>query len=234
MSRMFAAILAGVAGVGMVVAYFVRPIAPISETVVDWFNILAGVAFVLGGVNLAKMNLAKISSREKGWGYAAVTLLVFLFTLGVGLLKVGGTPNASSPNLPMSGGFQDQGSAFWWMYEFVMSPITSTLFAMLAFYVASAAFRAFRAKNTEAILLLVTAFIVLLGRVYAGVVLTDWIPEDNEWISWLRFENLSSVIMNVFNTAGTRAMIIGIAIGVAATSLKIMTGLDRSYLGGEG
>jgi hypothetical protein len=37
--------------------------------------------------------------------------------------------------------------------------------------------------------------------------------------------------MSVFTTAGTRAMIIGIAIGVAATGIKIMIGLDRSYLG---
>jgi hypothetical protein len=97
--------------------------------------------------------------------------------------------------------------------------------------VASAAFRAFRAKNAAAVLLLGTAFIVLLGRVYVGVLLTSWIPADNGWVSWLRLENLSNIIMSVFNNAGTRAMIIGIAIGIAATSLKILVGLDRSYLG---
>jgi hypothetical protein len=100
--------------------------------------------------------------------------------------------------------------------------------------VASAAFRAFRAKNTAAILLLGTAFVVLLGRVYVGVLLTSWIPADNAWVSWMRLENLSGIIMSVFTNAGTRAIIIGIAIGVAATSLKILLGLDRSYLGGEG
>jgi hypothetical protein len=66
-----------------------------------------------------------------------------------------------------------------------------------------------------------------------GVLVTDWIPADNGWVSWLRLENLSAVIMSVFTTAGTRAIIIGIAIGVAATSLKVLLGLDRSYLGGD-
>ncbi len=80
-------------------------------------------------------------------------------------------------------------------------------------------------------MLLGTAFIVLLGRVYVGVLITSWIPADNAWVAWLRLENLSSIIMSVFNNAGTRAMMIGIAIGVAATSLKILVGLDRSYLG---
>jgi hypothetical protein len=37
--------------------------------------------------------------------------------------------------------------------------------------------------------------------------------------------------MQVFNTAGTRAIMIGIALGIASTSLKVLLGVDRSYLG---
>jgi hypothetical protein len=37
--------------------------------------------------------------------------------------------------------------------------------------------------------------------------------------------------MAVFNTAGNRAIMIGIALGIVATSLKILIGVDRSYLG---
>ncbi|MFQ5733138.1 MAG: hypothetical protein ACE5KM_14445, partial [Planctomycetaceae bacterium] len=98
----------------------------------------------------------------------------------------------------------------------------------LAFYVASAAFRAFRAKNVEAALLLGTAFIILLGRTAAGVTLTSWMPPV---VSGLRIENLTVYIMSVFNTAGTRAVMIGIALGIVSTSLKVLLGVDRSYLG---
>ncbi len=91
-------------------------------------------------------------------------------------------------------------------------------------------FRAFRAKNAEAILLLGTAFIILLGRTFAGVWLTDWISDDGP-LRGLRIENLSVYIMQVFNTAGNRAIIIGIALGIASTSLKVILGVDRSYLG---
>jgi hypothetical protein len=104
------------------------------------------------------------------------------------------------------------------------------MFALLAFYVASAAFRAFRAKNIEAVLLLGTAFIILLGRTFAGVYLTSWLPP--EWAG-LRIENLSVEIMSVFNTAGNRAIMIGIALGLAATSLRVLLGVDRSHLGGD-
>jgi len=111
-----------------------------------------------------------------------------------------------------------------------MVPVTSTMFALPAFYVASAAFRAFRAKNLEASLLLGTAFVILLGRTFAGVVLTGWLPD---WASGLRLENLAVTIMDVFNTAGNRAIIIGIALGDASTGIRLMLGLDRSYLGGD-
>ncbi|MFM8642215.1 MAG: hypothetical protein ACKOEP_05185 [Phycisphaerales bacterium] len=232
MSRSVAVLIASLAGITMVLSKFLVPLGDAEVKVADWFNILAAIAFVLGGANLLKMNLLSISARGPGWGYSAVTLAAFLTTLGVGVLKVGVPPAAAFPNVPFSGEKDVAGSALWWLYEYAMSPITSTLFAMLAFYVASAAFRAFRAKNAAAIFLLATAFVVLLGRTYAGVLATSWIPHDNPWVSWLRLENLSAVIMSVFTNAGTRAMIIGIAIGVAATSLKIMLGLDRSYLGG--
>jgi hypothetical protein len=232
MSRSMAVLLASLAGITMVLSKFIAPLGDAEVKVADWFNVLAAIAFVLGGANLLKMNLLAISARGPGWGYSAVTLCAFLVTLGAGILKVGVPPAAAFPDVPFSGEKDVNGSALWWLYEYAMSPITGTLFAMLAFYVASAAFRAFRAKNAAAMFLLATAFVVLLGRTYAGVLATSWIPHDNPWVSWLRLENLSAVIMSVFTNAGTRAMIIGIAIGVAATSLKIMLGLDRSYLGG--
>jgi hypothetical protein len=233
-SRSVAVLVTAVAGIVMVLSAFVRPLEFLGTAVVDWFNVLAAIAFVLGGANLLKMNLLKVSAREAGWGYSAVTVLAFLVTITVGALKVGVHPDPKFPAVALSGDKEAVGGAFWRIYEYAMSPITSTLFALLAFYVASAAFRAFRAKNTAAILLLGTAFVVLLGRVYVGVLLTSWIPADNAWVSWMRLENLSGIIMSVFTNAGTRAIIIGIAIGVAATSLKILLGLDRSYLGGEG
>lgn len=127
-----------------------------------------------------------------------------------------------------SGEYRAQGTPFWWLYEYVFKPLQATIFAMLAFYVASAAFRAFRAKNTEAILLLGTAFIILLGRTFAGVFLTSWMPDS---IAGLKIENLTVYIMQVFNTAGNRAIMIGIALGIASTSLKVLLGVDRSYLG---
>lgn len=129
---------------------------------------------------------------------------------------------------PWSGEYLASGSGLHWIYEYTFKPLTSTMFALLAFYVASAAFRAFRAKNLEAILLLGTAFIILIAQTPIGAWLTSGIPDS---LSALQADELKRYIMSLFNTAGNRAIMIGIALGTAATSLKILLGVDRSYLG---
>lgn len=224
-------IITTLVGVILIISFFVPMTKTWGETATTWFGVIAAVAFVLGGGNLLKVHLKKTSDRSEGWGFSLVVLGTFLVTLIVGLMKVGVEPTAMHPNLAWAGDFQGSESAFGWAYEYAFKPLTATMFAMLAFYVASAAFRAFRAKNFEALLLLGTAFIILLGRTFAGFWLTNWIPKDGPF-SGLRIEELSVYVMQVFNTAGNRAIIIGIALGIAATSLKILMGLDRSYLGG--
>lgn len=129
---------------------------------------------------------------------------------------------------PWSGAYLQTGSPFWFTYEYAFKPLTATMFSLLAFYVASAAFRAFRAKNFEAFLLLGTAFIILLGRTYAGGWLSDLLPD---FLSPLRIDNITLFIMSVINKAGNRAIMIGISLGIVSTSLKILLGVDRSYLG---
>ena len=235
MKRTIPLLIAATTGFVLIVAYFVPPMQSWSEQVSVWFDILAAVAFVLGGANLMKIHLKRISDQTRGWGYSVVLVVSFLATLFVGLGKIGVNPATQFPDFAWSGPYRQNGSPFWVLFEYVFTPLNSTMFALVAFYIASAAFRAFRAKNVEAILLLGTAFIVLLGRTFAGIALTSWIDpavwSGFQYFTGLRIENLTVYIMAVFNTVGNRAIMIGIALGVVSTSLKILLGLDRSYLG---
>lgn len=230
MKRNIPLLITALGGFVLIVAYFIPATQSWGEVTAIWFDILAAIAFILGGGNLLKVHLRKVSDHASGWGYSIICLLAFAFTLTVGLGKIGVPPNDRYPTYTWSGDYLVTGAPFEWLYEFAFKPLTATMFAMLAFYVASAAFRAFRAKNMEATLLLGTAFIILLGRTFAGVVLTSFIPEHSTFAG-LRIENLTVYIMQVFNTAGNRAIMIGIALGIASTSLKVLLAVDRSYLG---
>lgn len=228
MKRLVPMLLATFTGCVVVAAFFIPPAKPVSDAIADWYTILAAFAIILGASNLFFHHLSKISDQRRGWAYSVVTLVGFVVAVTCGLLKVGVSPAAEYPTYRWSGMYTEEGSAAWWLFEYVVTPATSTMFALLAFYVASAAFRAFRAKSVEAMLLLGTALVVLLGRSYAGTVLSAPLPPALSFASVTDY-----VIMSVFNTAGQRAIMIGIALGVAATSLRILLGMDRSYLGAE-
>ena len=229
LKRTIPILILATSGAILVVAYFSPFTTNWSEVVLMWFNILAAVAYVLGAGNLLAVNLEKVSSRRAGWAYALITLVAFASMLTFGLFKIGGVPSEAHPDVPYAGEYDSTQSAFGGVYEYMLSPLTATMFALLAFYVASAAFRAFRAKNLESILLLGTAFIILLAQTAAGMFLTGWIPADSVF-AFLRFDSLRIAITEYIQTAGMRAITIGIAIGIAATSLRLILGVDRSYL----
>jgi hypothetical protein len=106
-----------------------------------------------------------------------------------------------------------------WMFLYILVPMEATMFALLAFFIASAAFRAFRARTFEATLLLVAAIFVMIGRVPIGEYMLRPLGDFADWI------------MDWPNGAAKRAIIIGVGLGMAATSLKLMLGLERAYLG---
>ena len=108
-----------------------------------------------------------------------------------------------------------------WIYDHVFAPCNATMFALLAFFVASAAFRAFRARNVEAALLLGAAIVVLLARAPIGAQLGAWLPDLAQWI------------LDVPSNGSRRAIMMGAAVAAIATSLRVILGLERSHLGGE-
>ena len=235
MSKTVPVVIAGLVGFLMIFAYFVPPLLSWRQTAEEWFTIVATIAMLLGGANLCVHHLQKISDREAGWGFSAVTLAAFGITVAVGLLKLGVVPeSAKHLDHAWSGQFQQEGGAFWWFYQYLFSPVVATMFALLAFYVASAAFRAFRAKNFEAMLLLVTALIVLVGQTKDREITSLFLPTPADGsLPWMPIADLTEFIRKTFVTAGQRAIMIGVALGVVATSLRILLGLDRSYLGGD-
>jgi hypothetical protein len=96
------------------------------------------------------------------------------------------------------------------------------MFSLLAFFMASAAFRAFRARNVEATILLIAAAVVMVGRIPLGESILGGRPYLAHFTDWL---------MNWPNAAAQRGIIIGAALGAASLSLRVIVGIERSFLG---
>jgi hypothetical protein len=170
---------------------------------VSWSKAIAPFGVVLGIMSLFMVHGTKISRKIPGWQYSVLTLAALIFTAVTGFIW--GT---------------NEGSPYMWLFKNVQMPMSATMFSLLAFYIASAAYKAFRARSAEATVLLVAAIIVMLGQVPLGQMISKWIPETATWI------------LNVPNLAAKRGIMTGVGLGMTAVSLKIILGIERTYLGG--
>lgn len=226
MKRTVPLIITFVVGLSLVIAMFMPhdPFHGLDSNFSIFYDVIAVFAFILGGGNLLKVHLNKIQNKRRDWKYSMVTVAGFGLMLGAGLLKLGVQGG-------WSGDYQGDGSLFKYLYDATFQPLQATMFSLLAFFVASASYRAFRAKTREATILLVAAFVILLRPTPLGYYLTFWLPQP---LQFLHIPNLSTWIMSVPNMAGQRAIMIGIALGIVSTSLRLILGIERSYLGSEG
>ena len=210
MRRQMPLLITMITGLVFAAQYYVPH--PASEqlltSVTKWLQVIGGFALVLGVTSLFHQHAAKIRRKESGWGYSVVLYSGMLGTVAVGLLANG------------KESVDGVSTAFGWVYNFMMVPLQGTMFAILAFFIASAAYRSFRARSREAAVLLIAAVIVMMGRVPLGEYLIPISGDISQWI------------LNVLNASVRRAILIGVSLGTIALSLKIIFGVERSYLGG--
>lgn len=192
-----------VLGVFMALQYFVPHQSSefVYEYALDWVIIIGVFAMALGLWSMFVVHYSKIQKKAPGWGFSVIAVLGLLYMLIVGSIWgiKEGTP------------FMD---FFWYVY----TPIQATMFALLAFYIASAAYRAFRVRTILSTILLVAALLIMLRLIPIGT-FSGPIQEIDRWI------------LGVPNLAAKRAIIIGVGLGIVATAIKVVLGIERSYLG---
>ncbi|HYR68479.1 MAG TPA: hypothetical protein VER77_01230 [Candidatus Dormibacteraeota bacterium] len=195
-------------GLFCLVAFFVpHPLIHESYGAIQtWAIVVVGCTYVLGVANLLRVNVQQAQRREGDWIYKIVLIAGLLITMAVGFSE--------------GNHYSDVTSHFNWIYRTFYSPMTSTMFALLAFFIASAAFRAFRIRSPEALLLAIAAFILMLGRVPLGNAISHYIPDAADWL------------MEIPQNAAKRGILIGAALGVMATGIRVILGLEKAYGGG--
>jgi len=174
-------------------------------------DVIVAPAALIGVVTLVRHHGRIIAKRGRGWTFSAIVIFGVAF---YGLIAIySALSTAQYKNLVMPN------PAFYWYYDNVYAHLSATIFSLLAFFIASAAYRAFKMRTMEAAVLLVVGSLVMLGRAPLGGAI------------WPGFTTIQAWFMAVPNVAGFRAILIGVAIGAISLAIRQLIGVERGYLG---
>lgn len=200
-------IVTGVVALIMMLSYFFN-IPGIAGTngaaaqIQTWALVIQLMAIGLGAINLVMVHWRQINRKTEMRIYSAWFMVLFAFLLLLGLYKV-----VSGVEL----------YPYTWIFTNVYVSLGTTLYAITGFYIFSAAYRAFRARNIDAALLLIAGIFVLLANAPIGEVIWGGFPLLGNWLN-----NYGQIPgMRIFTVVG--------ALGLLAYGFRALIGKERGF-----
>jgi ABC-type cobalt transport system substrate-binding protein len=181
----------------------------------DWAVIITSFALIVGGIDILRFHVLRIKREGLAQApFSTVTIALLIIMVIFGL--IGWYYSYADPKAGITITTQPQ---FRWLYTNVYGPSDAAVYSILVFYIASASYRAFRVRNPMALLLLITAVIIMFGNTTIGGLI------------WPGFLSLRDWIMTVPNTAAFRPITIGAGLGTIVLGLRLLTWREVSWMG---
>lgn len=163
----------------------------------QWLIFLAGIALLIGTANVAAMHLWRIQTGQRDWVLSLVLLAVLLAVFVAGLVSPAG---ANGPLLD-------------WVFTALVAPGQASLFALLVFFMAAAAYRFLRIDRPGGAWMLAGALIVFIAQ---WPLATQWLPPAYASAAfWL----LDAPVM-----AALRGLLLGSGIALLVIGLRLLVG----------
>jgi len=188
-----------------------EPLRVLRSVFVEWTVIVVAFALLLGILNVLRVHGQRIQKRQ-GVVFSLILIMAFLAVFVPGIMS----PDSVPPRF--SGLAGPTGSIASFAFQYVQRPLQATFFSLMAFFVLTAAWRAFRIRSAAAFIMLVAAVVVLLGSIKLSIGI-DWSP----------FTDARNWVMNVPAMAGARGILLGIVLGTLVAGLRLLLGIDRPY-----
>jgi len=185
----------------------------VSDQLLAYITAVLTAAFAIGVINLTRVHWINIKRKRATWRYSIILLLSLY---GMLVFSVIASPFALDPNATVIPASVIQFSTPIWdfLYYKVLVNINSSIFSLLAFFIASAAYRAFKARSVESTILLVAGLLVILGQAPIADLIWPGLSMIRDWI------------MAFPNAAGQRGILIGAALGIIVFSVRRLIRYD--------
>lgn len=205
MMRILAAALAIASGLIVLAGYFIPELTMLDQLrfiLTDWAIIIAGMAVLVGILNLVSVQMEKTRTKQKGGMYGALLVISLIVTFGLGLVF---GPDHSMMRVAV---------------EAVIVPVEASLLAILAVTLVYASIRLLRRRaDVMGVIFLVTVVLFLIAVM----------PTPLGPIPVL--DQLILGIAGMISNGGARGLLIGVALGTLLTGLRVLFGIDRPYGG---
>lgn len=198
------------------------------SVVVASTSIISGFLIGLGVYSLLRIHGGRIIKQQRDWGFSVVLLTAMFSIFFVGIQDWLMHQQAGGERFDVfeNGTFVTRARDL--LFDGLLQQMDAAMFSLIAFYILSAAYRAFRIRSIEATILLATALLVvisLMGLVQNGI--DSSLPADG-LLSNLRLLNIKSFVQDTFQTAALRGISFGVGIGALAMGLRIWLSLERA------
>jgi hypothetical protein len=199
-------------------------------------QVLAAFMFGLGVFSVLRIHGTKIAKKQKDWGFSVVLIasLVLMIFLGYADFHIREATKTIDFDNPTNWGTINMGRDF--LFEGLLQQMDAAMFSIIAFFILSAAYRAFRARSVEATILLGTALLVILSLMGAIAYVWDINVIDkisggpgtaHDLIQNLKLSEISKWIRGTFQTPAITGIKFGIGLGTLSMALRIWLGLEK-------
>jgi hypothetical protein len=172
---------------------------------------LGMLAMIMGAINLIGVHMRRSVSGKPGWANSMVLVASFILTFFL-VLGFSFTSNPFTSD------------TFRFVVQYLQVPLEAGLSAVLAFVLLAGGARLLhRRMGWMSALFLAAALLVLFATIPLPVGIGDLLP----WLNDLRASAGDAV--TVIASGGGRGILLGMALGAAATGLRILLGVDRPY-----
>ena len=178
-------------------------IGTVAETLRQFAVVISAMAMGLGVISLLRIHFGNVQRKAEGtWLYSIVALVTFFVVFALGMIDTNG----------------DQ---YQWAFNHIYTTLQQTMYASTGFFIVSSAYRAFRARNLDAALLLIAGCFLVLRNAPIGEVIWSGFPQIGGWL------------MDIGQVPGYRTLLLIAGFGAIAYAYRVVTNKEQGFFGGS-
>lgn len=195
-------------------------------------NVISGFLIGLGIYSLMRIHLRRLLKRQTDWFFSLSLIGSMLLMAAFGYADYFDRQGTRAADLANGVGWGPVQYGKDFLFDGLLQQMDAAMFSLVAFYILSAAYRAFRARSTEATILLLTALLVMLSLL--GAVVLQWdttvtnLAPGNPVVENFKLSEISQWIRNNMQTPAIRGIDFGVGVGLLAMGLRIWLSLEKT------